>query len=111
MSSTNSTNRKGTPQIRKMNTQSQQELPADEPVGTLEPVAYFNGPMPIGVTVLHKGRIFINFPKWGDEADLQSPNSMMMVIRQPIRMKQWHKSVLLSSWQPQAPQCRYKCSC
>ncbi len=33
----------------------------------LEPVAYFNGPMPTGVTVSHQGRIFVNFPKWGDD--------------------------------------------
>jgi sugar lactone lactonase YvrE len=43
------------------------ELPSDEPLGELEPVAYFNGAMPTGVTVSHKGRIFVNFPKWGDE--------------------------------------------
>jgi sugar lactone lactonase YvrE len=44
-----------------------QELPADEPIGALEPVAYFNGAMPTGVTVSQQGRIFINFPRWGDE--------------------------------------------
>lgn len=44
-----------------------QELPADEPLGTLEPVAYFNGAMPTGITVSQHGRIFVNFPKWGDE--------------------------------------------
>lgn len=44
-----------------------QDLPADEPLGALEPVAYFNGAMPTGVTVSQKGRIFINFPKWGDD--------------------------------------------
>lgn len=42
-------------------------MPADEPLGALEPVAYFNGAMPTGVTVSQKGRIFINFPKWGDD--------------------------------------------
>jgi sugar lactone lactonase YvrE len=42
-------------------------LPADEHLGTLEPVAYFNGAMPTGVTVSHKGRIFVNFPRWGDD--------------------------------------------
>lgn len=42
-------------------------LPTDEPLGALEPVAYFNGAMPTGVTVSHKGRIFVNFPKWGDD--------------------------------------------
>src|ERR671926_1396184 len=43
------------------------ELPSEEPLGELEPVAYFNRAMPTGVTVSHKGRIFVNFPKWGDE--------------------------------------------
>jgi hypothetical protein len=43
------------------------DLPSDEPTGTLEPVAYFNGAMPTGVTVSQRGRIFVNFPKWGDE--------------------------------------------
>jgi sugar lactone lactonase YvrE len=46
---------------------SEQELPIDETLGILEPVAYFNGAMPTGVTVSHKGRIFVNFPKWGDD--------------------------------------------
>jgi sugar lactone lactonase YvrE len=44
-----------------------EQLPFDEPLGVLEPVAYFNGAMPTGVTVSQKGRIFINFPRWGDE--------------------------------------------
>jgi sugar lactone lactonase YvrE len=44
-----------------------QELPSDEPIGSLEPVAYFNDAMPTGVTVSHNGRIFVNFPKWGDQ--------------------------------------------
>jgi hypothetical protein len=35
--------------------------------GTLEPFAYFHDAMPTGVTVSQKGRIFVNFPKWGDE--------------------------------------------
>ncbi|MGN6349147.1 MAG: L-dopachrome tautomerase-related protein [Candidatus Nitrosocosmicus sp.] len=43
------------------------ELPSDESLGLLEPVAFFNGAMPTGVTVSHKGRIFVNFPKWGDD--------------------------------------------
>ncbi|MDB6015598.1 MAG: gluconolactonase [Pedosphaera sp.] len=45
------------------------ELPADESVGLLEPVAFFDGPMPTGVTVSHDGRIFVCFPKWGDEVE------------------------------------------
>jgi sugar lactone lactonase YvrE len=46
---------------------SSRQLPADEPLGMLEPVAYFNGAMPTGVTVSQHGRIFVNFPKWGDD--------------------------------------------
>ena len=46
---------------------TRQDLPVEEPLGTLEPVAYFNGPMPTGVTVSRKGRIFVNFPRWGDD--------------------------------------------
>ncbi|HTH21655.1 MAG TPA: L-dopachrome tautomerase-related protein, partial [Nitrososphaeraceae archaeon] len=38
----------------------------DQPLGVLEPVMYFNGAMPTGVTVSQQGRIFVNFPKWGD---------------------------------------------
>lgn len=45
------------------------DLPADEPLGELEPVAHFFGAMPTGVTVSHQGRIFVNFPKWGDDVD------------------------------------------
>lgn len=43
------------------------ELPAEYSLGALEPIAYFYGAMPTGVTVSHKGRIFVNFPKWGDD--------------------------------------------
>ncbi|MGI4788325.1 MAG: L-dopachrome tautomerase-related protein [Janthinobacterium lividum] len=32
-----------------------------------EPVARFYGPMPTGVTVSHTGRVFVNFPHWGDD--------------------------------------------
>ena len=43
------------------------KLPSADPVGALETVAFFNDAMPTGVTVSHKGRIFVNFPKWGDD--------------------------------------------
>lgn len=43
------------------------EFPCDEPQGRLEPVASFEGAMPTGVTVSQQGRIFVNFPKWGDD--------------------------------------------
>jgi sugar lactone lactonase YvrE len=60
-----SSNRKGTPPTTK--SIPVQDLPADEPLGALEPVTYFNDAMPTGVTVSHKGRIFVNFPRWGDD--------------------------------------------
>lgn len=42
--------------------------PFDESVGTLETVHLFeSGPMPTGVSVSRTGRIFVNFPKWGDD--------------------------------------------
>ncbi|WP_329429950.1 major royal jelly family protein [Streptosporangium sp. NBC_01495] len=40
----------------------------DRPFGTLELVhAFREGPMPTGVTVSHTGRIFVNYPLWGDD--------------------------------------------
>jgi len=44
-----------------------QELAKDRAIGQLEVVATFGGPMPTGVTVANHGRIFVNFPKWGDQ--------------------------------------------
>jgi hypothetical protein len=44
------------------------ELSADRTLGELGPVAYFEGAMLTGVTVSHGGRIFVNFPKWGEAA-------------------------------------------
>jgi sugar lactone lactonase YvrE len=38
----------------------------DDPV---EIVAEFHGPMPTGVTVSREGRVFVNFPRWGDEVE------------------------------------------
>lgn len=45
----------------------EQDLLTDENVGELEPVAYFYDAMPTGVTVSQSGRIFVNYPKWGDD--------------------------------------------
>ncbi|WP_422922892.1 L-dopachrome tautomerase-related protein [Singulisphaera sp. PoT] len=45
------------------------ELAQDRPTGRLEIVATFDGPMPTGVTVSRTGRIFVNFPRWGDKVD------------------------------------------
>ncbi len=47
--------------------QAPQAVPRDTPIGHLEPVATFNGPMPTGVTVSRTNRIFVNFPRWGDD--------------------------------------------
>lgn len=38
-------------------------------LGVLEVVAEFYGPMPVGVTVSHQGRVFVCFPRWGDPVD------------------------------------------
>lgn len=46
---------------------SAQKVATDLPVGNLETVASFYGPMPTGVTVSHGNRIFVNFPRWGDD--------------------------------------------
>jgi len=43
------------------------DLQSDQPCGVLEPVVHFDGAMPTGVTVSRGGRIFVNFPKWGDD--------------------------------------------
>ena len=42
------------------------ELPAEQTISALEPIACFYDAMPTGGTVSQQGRIFINFPKWGD---------------------------------------------
>ncbi|GAC1360147.1 MAG: L-dopachrome tautomerase-related protein [Acidobacteriaceae bacterium] len=41
--------------------------PSDHTFGNLETVATFSGPMPTGVTVSRGNRIFVNFPRWGDD--------------------------------------------
>jgi sugar lactone lactonase YvrE len=43
------------------------QLASDRPIGNIEPVAEFHGAMPTGVTVAAGGRIFVNFPRWGDD--------------------------------------------
>lgn len=44
-----------------------QTLPQEQPTGQLETIATFHGAMPTGVTVSHDQRIFVNFPRWGDD--------------------------------------------
>jgi short-subunit dehydrogenase/sugar lactone lactonase YvrE len=41
-------------------------LPDDKSTGRLEQVMAFHGSMPTGVTVSDDGRIFVNYPRWGD---------------------------------------------
>jgi len=41
----------------------------EKPVGDLDLVMAFAGPMPTGVSVSHSGRIFVNFPRWDDPTD------------------------------------------
>ena len=42
-------------------------LPSRKNTGELEIAATFYDAMPTGVAISKKGRLFINFPKWGDE--------------------------------------------
>lgn len=42
-------------------------LPCERYFGNLESVFSFYDAMPTGVTISEKGRIFVNFPKWGDD--------------------------------------------
>ncbi|WP_421546725.1 L-dopachrome tautomerase-related protein [Pseudomonas sp. QD4] len=43
-----------------------EDAPADKAFGKLEQVHAFYDAMPTGVTVSETGRIFVNFPRWGD---------------------------------------------
>ena len=46
-----------------------QELAKEQAIGKLEVVAAFYEAMPTGVTVANDGRIFVNFPRWGDTVE------------------------------------------
>lgn len=46
---------------------SAKHLASDRPIGKIEPVFEFYDAMPTGVSVAADGRIFINFPRWGDD--------------------------------------------
>jgi sugar lactone lactonase YvrE len=43
------------------------QLASDRPIGHIEAVFEFYDAMPTGVSVAADGRIFINFPRWGDD--------------------------------------------
>jgi sugar lactone lactonase YvrE len=53
--------------MRDESARGQAELPRARPHGQLETVALFDGAMPTGVTLSASGRIFVNFPRWGDD--------------------------------------------
>lgn len=53
--------------ITSSNATAEAKVPAWTPEGKLETVATFDGAMPTGVTVSRKGRVFVNFPRWGDD--------------------------------------------
>ncbi len=46
-----------------------QEVAKEQVIGSLEVVAAFDGAMPTGVSVANNGRIFVNFPRWGDSVE------------------------------------------
>jgi len=46
---------------------SQAAAPAERTIGKIEQIATFRDAMPTGVTVSETGRIFVNFPRWGDK--------------------------------------------
>ena len=48
---------------------SSENLPQAKTIGNIEQVAAFNGPMLTGVSVSESGRIFVNFPRWGDSVN------------------------------------------
>lgn len=43
------------------------KLPSDQPQGQIEQVFAFHDAMPTGVSISESGRIFVNFPRWGDK--------------------------------------------
>ena len=48
-------------------THSTTHLASDRTIGEIQPVFEFYDAMPTGVTVTADGRIFVNFPRWGDD--------------------------------------------
>jgi len=46
-----------------------QNLPTERTIGKIEVVAEFHGQMPTGVTVADDGRIFVNYPRWGEPVE------------------------------------------
>jgi sugar lactone lactonase YvrE len=62
-----------------------------EPVGEFELVHLFTGAMPTGVTVSHGGRVFVNFPEWGDHP----PATVVEIVagrERPYPNEDWNSS-------------------
>ena len=97
------------------------ELAVDATLGELEPVAYFDGAMLTGVTVSRGGRIFVNFPKWGDDVQFtvaevkdnevvpypdRATNKTKPKIQRrrssPFRASLWTPLTGFGSWTPEA---------
>jgi sugar lactone lactonase YvrE len=57
---------KGYVEVAKSIVQPNKQLPSDRAIGHIEPVFEFYDAMPTGVTVAANERIFVNFPRWGD---------------------------------------------
>jgi sugar lactone lactonase YvrE len=50
-----------------LHVQAAEPVPQQKPIGQAERVFVFTGAMPTGVSVAESGRIFVNFPQWGDQ--------------------------------------------
>lgn len=46
-----------------------QETNSAQGASPLQQIYAFDGPMPTGVTVTETGRVFVNFPRWGDNVE------------------------------------------
>jgi sugar lactone lactonase YvrE len=53
--------------MAKTSASATQKLASDRTIGMIEQVHEFHDAMPTGVTISAEGRIFINFPRWGDD--------------------------------------------
>lgn len=70
----------------------------------VEQVATFSGPMLTGVTVSHTGRVFVNFPHWGDQvpftvAELKNGRAVAYPNAQINRINKAHPEACLYSVQ------------
>jgi sugar lactone lactonase YvrE len=57
----------GAPMAAVESSTAAEHLASDRTIGKIEPVFEFYDAMPTGVSVAADGRIFVNFPRWGDD--------------------------------------------